>query len=291
MTQHAPAPVSVLGLGAMGRALADAFLRAGHPTTVWNRTPGKDTELVAAGARGASSVGDALAAGGITVLCLLEHNSVHDVLDPVADQLRGHTVVNLTSTTAEEARELAAWAEKQGVHYLDGGIMATPDMVGTAPASFLYSGTQAVFDDHCTTLEVLGTSEYLGEDPGTASQVDFALLAGMYVMFAGFHHGAAMVRTAGIPASEFAQRAKPWLTAMTAAFDYHAQFLDSGDYTTDVQSLDFNRSALDAIARTSRESGVSVDVVAPVKALIDSQIVEGHGAESFSRIFEGIKAD
>ncbi|MER5356332.1 NAD(P)-binding domain-containing protein [Kitasatospora sp. NPDC002551] len=37
--------MAVLGLGLMGRALAGAFLHAGHPTTVWNRTPGKAAEL------------------------------------------------------------------------------------------------------------------------------------------------------------------------------------------------------------------------------------------------------
>lgn len=34
-------PVTVLGLGPMGRALASAFLNARQPVTVWNRTPGK----------------------------------------------------------------------------------------------------------------------------------------------------------------------------------------------------------------------------------------------------------
>ncbi len=41
--------VTVVGLGPMGRALAGAFLAAGVRTTVWNRTPGRDTELVAEG--------------------------------------------------------------------------------------------------------------------------------------------------------------------------------------------------------------------------------------------------
>jgi 3-hydroxyisobutyrate dehydrogenase-like beta-hydroxyacid dehydrogenase len=44
-------PVTVIGLGLMGRALATAFLRAGHPTTVWNRTPAKAEQLVAQGAK------------------------------------------------------------------------------------------------------------------------------------------------------------------------------------------------------------------------------------------------
>ncbi|MGG1612408.1 NAD(P)-binding domain-containing protein [Paenibacillus phoenicis] len=31
-------PVSVIGLGMMGSALAQTFLKEGHPTTIWNRT-------------------------------------------------------------------------------------------------------------------------------------------------------------------------------------------------------------------------------------------------------------
>lgn len=41
--------VTVLGLGPMGRALAGAFLDAGLRTTVWNRTPGRDGELIERG--------------------------------------------------------------------------------------------------------------------------------------------------------------------------------------------------------------------------------------------------
>ncbi len=46
--QHQPntAPtttVSVIGLGQMGTRLAQAFLAAGHATTVWNRTPRRPT--------------------------------------------------------------------------------------------------------------------------------------------------------------------------------------------------------------------------------------------------------
>ncbi|MFB7152975.1 NAD(P)-binding domain-containing protein, partial [Streptomyces virginiae] len=47
--------VTVLGLGPMGRSLAAAFLAAGLPTTVWNRTPGRDRELVERGAVSAAT--------------------------------------------------------------------------------------------------------------------------------------------------------------------------------------------------------------------------------------------
>ena len=46
--------IAVLGLGAMGRAIGARLLGAGHELSVWNRTPGKDDDLVASGARGAT---------------------------------------------------------------------------------------------------------------------------------------------------------------------------------------------------------------------------------------------
>ncbi|WP_262986041.1 NAD(P)-binding domain-containing protein, partial [Streptomyces sp. CBMA123] len=48
-------PVAVLGLGLMGTALADAFLSAGHPTTVWNRTAARADGPAARGAHRAAT--------------------------------------------------------------------------------------------------------------------------------------------------------------------------------------------------------------------------------------------
>ncbi|MFQ6331468.1 NAD(P)-binding domain-containing protein [Nocardia sp. CWNU-33] len=55
MTAGERTPVIVIGLGSMGSALAEAFVRAGHPTTVWNRSPEKAASLVARGATSGAS--------------------------------------------------------------------------------------------------------------------------------------------------------------------------------------------------------------------------------------------
>ncbi|MFD0855163.1 NAD(P)-binding domain-containing protein, partial [Actinomadura adrarensis] len=41
--------LTLLGLGDMGAALARAWLAAGHPLTVWNRTPARAEPLKAEG--------------------------------------------------------------------------------------------------------------------------------------------------------------------------------------------------------------------------------------------------
>jgi 3-hydroxyisobutyrate dehydrogenase-like beta-hydroxyacid dehydrogenase len=286
MSESTPTPIAVLGLGSMGRALAAAFLKAGHPTTVWNRSPGKDGELRAAGASGAATAPEALRSAELVVVCLLDHASVREVLEPLAEDLAGKHVVNLTSTAPEESRAVAQWAADQGLAYLDGGIMAVPEMIGSEGSVVFYSGSAEAFESHRAALEPLGEARYFGEDAGSAALHDFALLAGMYVMFAGVFHGMAMVRSAGTSARDYAAMVVPWLNAMLQAVPEHAAVIDGADYTTEVQSLDFNRSGVDAIVRASRDAGVSPEVLAPVKALVDRQVAAGHGPEAFERIAE-----
>lgn len=288
MGQPVPTPVTVLGLGAMGRALAAAFVKAGHPTTVWNRTPGKDAELIAMGALGADSVASAVAAGDLVIACLFDHASVHETLDPVVGNLAGRDLVNLTSTEPAGARELADWASRHGISFLDGGIMATPPMIGQPGSALLYSGSADVFDRRRKVLELLGSAEYFGAEPGHASLVDFALLSGMYTMFSGYYHGAAMVRAIGMSATEFGRRAEAWLGAVLPTLSAAGAQIDSGDYSVPFQSLNFTKAAVDTIVSASRDAGVDLDIVGAVKNLVDRQVAAGYGHESSERMFESL---
>ena len=272
----------------MGSALAQAAIRAGHSTTVWNRSPGRTAPLVEAGARAATTVGEAVEGADVIVVCLFDQSSVHEVLDPIVDRLTGRRLINLTTTSPDGARELAAWAGAAGVDYLDGGIMAVPEMIGSTASSVLYSGLRQVYDDYLDLLETWGRSEYFGDDAGMASLYDLALLAGTYVMFAGFFHGAAMVGAAGVPAKEFATRATAWLQAVLPSLSGYAEIVDGGDYTLPgQQSLRF--SDISEIVEASRGQGISTEVVDVVQRLIHRQIDAGHGNDGFARIIESIK--
>jgi 3-hydroxyisobutyrate dehydrogenase-like beta-hydroxyacid dehydrogenase len=277
--------ITFIGLGEMGAALARAAITAGHPTTVWNRTAAKAEGL---GARVAPTVEDALDAD-LLVVCLFDHRSVHEVLDPVADRLRGARIVNLTTTAPEGARELARWADGVGARYLDGGIMATPEMIGTPQSRIFYSGDKELLDQYRAILELWGTAEYFGDDAGMASLHDLALLSAMYVMFAGFFHGAAMLAPAGVSATDFAAMAAPWLQATAQLLPEYAAVIDGGDYAVPgQQSLLF--SDISDIIQASRDQGVSTEVVDVVQRLIHRQIDAGHGNEGFARIIEGIRS-
>lgn len=282
-------PVSVLGLGMMGTALAAAFLKAGHPTTVWNRSPAKTGPLVAQGATPAQTGPDAVSASPLVVVCLMTYDNVEEVLHPLAAGLAGKTLVNLTNGTPTQARELAAWAEQQGARYLDGGIMAVPQMIAGPQAYILYSGPQEAFDAHRETLAVLGGTKYVGTDPGFAALHDLALLTGMYGMFMGVVQAFALVRAENLSATEFAEPLVAWVSAMLSGAPELAKAIDSGQHLTDVSSLAVNQAAFPNFLATFREQGISGELFEPFQTILDRAIKEGYGADGLSRIADLLK--
>ena len=105
-------PVSVLGLGPMGRALAGALQDAGHPTTVWNRTAARADELVSRGATQAATPAGAkelpartaAVAQGICELTCLSRNDA------------GNMSTRVECTENMDARQCAAVASHRNLN-------------------------------------------------------------------------------------------------------------------------------------------------------------------------------
>ncbi|MEU0162735.1 NAD(P)-binding domain-containing protein [Streptomyces sp. NPDC006261] len=290
-TSPAPTPVSVIGLGMMGTALAEAFLGQGHPTTVWNRSFQKAEQLVSRGATGADTVGAALTAGPLAVVCLSTDEAVHQVLDPEVQNLKGRVLVNLTSSTPEEARATAAWAEQHGIMYLDGAIMATPPLVGQPQALIFYGGSAPAFEDHQETLRVLGgAATYLGDDTGLPSLYDVALLGILWSTVAGNIQALALLGTEGVTAEAFLPYATAWLNHVAVPYlPRLAEEVDRQDYATDVSTLNVNKEAIAHLVSASRAQGVSPDLVLPFQALIERRVARGHGSDSLSSLIEELR--
>ncbi|GAA0474665.1 NAD(P)-binding domain-containing protein [Streptomyces sp. NPDC046215] len=285
-----PSPVTVLGLGAMGKALATAFLTGGHPVTVWNRTPGKAGPLLALGATAAETAAGAVAANELIVACLLDHASVHETLDGAVAELAGRTLVNLTNGTPAQARELAAWAEEHGITYVDGGIMAVPPGIGTEQAFLLYSGARDAFEAHRPALERLGAAHFVGTDPGLAALYDIALLSGMYGMFSGVFHALALTSTEKVPADAFGPLLADWIGAMAGGIPHFARQVETGDYVNGVVSnAAMQAAAFGNLLRTAEDQGVSPELIAPLQPLMDRLVAEGNGSGDVTGVVELLK--
>ncbi|MFI9048104.1 NAD(P)-dependent oxidoreductase [Streptomyces sp. NPDC053427] len=281
--------VTVLGLGPMGRALAGAFLDAGVRTTVWNRTPGRDRELAARGAVGARSAEEAVAASGLTVVCVVNYDAADAVLrrDEVTDALKGRTVVNLTADTPYRARDAADWAAGHGIRYLDGAIMTPTTTIGTPAAVFLHSGPAELYREHRPVLDALGgTHTHLGEEIGRAAAYDIALLDIFWTAMAGYAHALAVARAEGVTARELAPFAKGIAAILPPIFEQSAADAEGGGFSGEGNPLTSAVSSMAHIVHTSEAHGIDAGVMRAAEGMARRAIGRGHGGDGFIRIAE-----
>jgi 3-hydroxyisobutyrate dehydrogenase len=137
--------VAVLGMGRMGRALAGRLLEGGHRVTVWNRSKGRAGEVVAAGAREADSVADAVE--GVDVVLTMVAND--DAVRAVAfGQLRssiGDSTIYVDSSTVSPGLSLEL-AEAFEPRFLAMPVLGNPAAVSAGQAVFLTGGDAGIVD-------------------------------------------------------------------------------------------------------------------------------------------------
>ncbi|MEV5892835.1 NAD(P)-dependent oxidoreductase [Nonomuraea fuscirosea] len=278
--------MTVIGLGLMGRALAGAFLKAGHRTTVWNRTPSKAGPLPAEGARLAPTVGEALRASSLTIICVTDYQAMYELLGASDAELDGTTLINLTSGDSAQARQAARWAEQRGARYLDGAVMAIPSAIGTPEAVILHSGPQPDFEAHRPALDALGTVTYLGPDHGLASLYDVAGLAMMWSVLNAWLQGTALLGTAGVDAVTFAPFARQIAAVVAEWLPGYAEQIDRGSFPAEVSALETDARAMTHLIEESEAVGVNAELPKLIKAMADRSIAAGHGGEQYPVLIE-----
>ncbi|MFD7640608.1 NAD(P)-dependent oxidoreductase [Kitasatospora sp. NPDC059795] len=286
--------VTVIGLGPMGRAMTRVLLAAGHPVTVWNRTPARADGLVEAGATLAATPAEAVEASGLVLLSLTDYRAMHDILDPATASLAGRTLANLSSDTPDRSREAAAWAAGHGAEFLTGGVMVPAPMVGTPAAHVYYSGDHQLLRHHTPVLELLGTPKYLGSDPGLAQMMYQAQLTVFLSTLTALMQATAMLGTTGLKAAE----AMPELLASADAIgailraneQHPGAALDAGEHPGHLSTVTMMGATADHIVETTAALGLDPALPLAVQSHYRQAIANGHGADNWTRIIDAIRA-
>ncbi len=118
--------VGYIGLGLMGKSIARNILRAGHPLVVHNRSRAPVEELVAEGARAASSPAEVARQVDIVFTCLPDSPDVEQVvLGPggiIEGVHPGLIYVDNSTIKPATARLIAAKLAEKGVACLDAPV-------------------------------------------------------------------------------------------------------------------------------------------------------------------------
>ena len=124
--------VTIIGLGAMGRAIAQTLLEKGYQVTVWNRTATKADSLVEKEPYSCLRQLEAIRASQISIICVSDYKNSYEVMDveDIHASLSGRVLIQLTTGSPEQAQKQEIWANTHGAAYIDGAIAAAPAQIG-----------------------------------------------------------------------------------------------------------------------------------------------------------------
>ncbi|MGW0211317.1 NAD(P)-dependent oxidoreductase [Streptomyces sp. NPDC003233] len=118
--------VGFIGLGVMGRPMAQRLVSAGTPLVVWNRTPERTAPLRAAGATVAADADEVFARVDVVLLMLADEAAVDTVLGrgtpALAARVAGRTVVHMGTTSPEYSHALETDIRAAGGRYVEAPV-------------------------------------------------------------------------------------------------------------------------------------------------------------------------
>ncbi|MFI6886299.1 NAD(P)-dependent oxidoreductase [Streptosporangium canum] len=172
--------VSVLGMGSMGRAVALRLLGRGHAVRVWNRTPGKASEVIDAGAAEVSSPAEAARDADAVLMSLADDRAVREVMARLAEsssapgsgsgtgsESGAPVVADMSTVSPDTSRALAGLAP--GGRFVAAPVIGGPQAVVDGQAMGLLGGERGLVDRLGPVWQDLFAVQwYCGDDPGSA---------------------------------------------------------------------------------------------------------------------------
>lgn len=285
--------VTVLGTGRMGSALAAALFRKGFTTTVWNRTASKAEPLSQLGLSVANNVVEAVRAAEIVIVSMRDYDASFKVLQEsqIEAALAGKTVVQLSSGTPQNAREMQAWARRGGILYLDGAVLSYPQAIGTPEGTVLYSGPEEVFSSAKSVLMAFGDrSLFVGDEIGHASAMDVATLTFAVNAMLGFIQGYVVWEGENLPVGGYLQTVTNLMPLVEAIFAEISRRVQTKDYRGDQASLEAYSVVTEHLVSWLRDRQLDQGIPTSHLALMERAIQAGKGQADFACLFEVLSA-
>jgi 3-hydroxyisobutyrate dehydrogenase len=275
----------------MGSAMAGNLLRAGFDVTVWNRTPGRAGDLVAAGAIEAATPASAASAADVIVICVSDTPDVEAVLfapDGVSSGARsGSLVIDCSTISPSATRGFAERLAEQGVALVDAPVSGGSEGARNATLTIFCGGDAADVERAGPVLEAMGrTITHVG--PSGAGQavkaVNQVILAGGYL---GVAEGIILALKAGLDVEQVVT-ALGGGAAQSWVLENRSGRMIANDYPLGFK-VSLHRKDLAIALEMARELGAALPVSALAAQLESGLIARGHEDDDMSALARAIR--
>ncbi len=284
--------IGFVGLGTMGAAMAGHLARAGQPLTVWNRTPGRAVDLLAAGAAEAPTPAAVGAASDVIVVCVSDTPDVEAVLfgpDGVSVGARpGSLVIDCSTIAPGATRDMAGRLKALGIDLADAPVSGGSEGAQKATLTIFVGAEPAVFERARPILEVIGkTITHVGPiGSGQAVKaVNQVILAGTYL---GVAEGIILAIKAGLDVEQVVGAlgggaAQSWVLANRSAR------MLANEYPLGFK-VELHLKDLGIALALAAESGTDLPVTELCAEIERALVATGHADEDISAVARRIRA-
>src|SRR5205823_9895874 len=194
--------VAFIGLGRMGHGMAGRYLDAGFVVAVWNRSKAKAEDLIARGARWASSPADAADSADAVVTMVADDVASHAVWlgkDGAAATMKaGSLAIECSTVSHQHALDMARELSGRGLIYIDCPVTGLPQAAASGKLTLLVGAEPADLDRAKPYLTPIGdvVRHFGAVGTGTVFKLINNLIGA--VQIASLAEGVAMAEQAGL---------------------------------------------------------------------------------------------
>lgn len=229
-----PQRLGFIGLGLMGKPMAQRLLEAGYEVAVHNRSHGAVRELASHGAVACTSAHQVAARSDVIITMLPDAPDVelvvlgdHGILEGARP---GSIVLDMTSSNPEVSARLAARLRDHQVAMLDAPVSGADVGARDGTLSIMVGGPREAFDACLPILEVLGRKiVHAGEQVGMGGHVKLANQILVATTLAGMGEALVYGAKAGIDPAVIVEALSAGM-ARCGALDLKASKVLSGDF-------------------------------------------------------------
>ncbi|MFB7619724.1 NAD(P)-dependent oxidoreductase [Kitasatospora sp. NPDC056181] len=185
--------IAFLGLGRMGLPMARRLAAAGHPLTVWNRSPARTGGLDAA-----SSPAEAVQGAGLVITMLADPAAVESVADRFTAELAAGALWTDMSSIGPDATAALRRRLPDGVAMVDAPVLGSVGPAASGQLTVLAGGRPEDLDRVQPVLDVLGTVVRCG-GPGAGAALKLVLISAMVGGVAVIGEALALADSLGLP--------------------------------------------------------------------------------------------
>jgi 3-hydroxyisobutyrate dehydrogenase len=194
--------VAFIGLGRMGHGMAGRYLDAGFDVTLWNRSRAKAEDLIARGARFATSPADAAIDADAVVTMVADDAASRAVWlgndGAAATAKAGTLAIECSTVSYRHALDLAGELRGRGLTYIDCPVTGLPDAAASGKLTLLVGAEPADLETARPYLAPLSTTirHFGGVGTGTVYKLINNLMGAIQI--AGIAEGLAIAEQAGL---------------------------------------------------------------------------------------------